>query len=89
MSTTSTNPEDLITIARFSNPAEADLAQGILDSAGIEFVVSGEEASHLLPGGLGARLQVRRADEATAKELLNNPPELAEGATLTDDGNDL
>ncbi|WP_263411263.1 putative signal transducing protein [Terriglobus tenax] len=89
MSTTSTNPDDLVTVARFSNPAEADLAQGILESAGIEFFLSGEEASHLIPASFGSRLQVRRADEEAAKELLNNPPAPAEGATLADDGNDL
>lgn len=89
MSSTSKNPDDLVTVARFSNPAEADLAGSILESAGIEFFLSGEEASHIMPSGFGSRLEVRRADEETALELLNNPPAPAEGAPLADDGNDL
>lgn len=78
--------EEIVTIASFSDPADARLALTILEDAGIAAFLSGEEANSLIPPALGARLQVRREDEATAKELLNTP---LEGAPLGDDGNDL
>ena len=88
MSTTG-NPDDLVTVARYSDPADAALAQSVLESSDIPSVLSGEEANTLLSAGFGARLQVRRSDEETADALLNNPPIPEEGAPLADDGNDL
>lgn len=88
--------DDLVTVASYSEVGEAALAQSVLDGAGIESFLSGEEANVLLP--VGARLQVKAADVETARELLNTVPtavedgiaigESAEGAALADNGNE-
>lgn len=80
------NAEEIVTIASYSEPAEAQLALSILKDAGIEAFLSGEEANSLIPAALGARLQVRAEDKAAAEALLVD----IEGETpLADDGNDL
>ena len=91
--------DDFVTIASYSEVGEAALAQSVLDGAGIDSFMSGEEANILLPMS-GARLQVRISDVETARELLNTVPTLqdedgnvsgstTEGAALADNGDDL
>lgn len=90
--------DDFVTVASYSEVGEASLAQSVLDGAGIDSFLSGEEANILLPMS-GARLQVRLSDAAAARELLNNRPVLVEdgvatgetshGASLADNGDDL
>jgi len=87
MSTT-ISPDDLVTVARYSDPVEAQMAQGVLEAAEITSFISGEEGNSLLPSVSGARLQVRNIDLDTARQLLNATP-MHEGAPLADDGNDL
>ena len=65
--------EDFVTVASYSEVGEASVAQSVLDGAGIDSFLSGEEANILLPVS-GARLQVRAEDAETARELLNNVP---------------
>lgn len=77
----------LVTVASYSGPAAAQLALSVLQDAGIDAFLSGEEANSLIPQALGARLMVRPADEQAAIELLNN--DLDGDAPLADDGNDL
>jgi len=77
--------DNMVHLASYSNPSEAQLAQSVLAGSGIESFLSGEEANALLPASLGARLLVKASDEESARALLNDPPE----ATLSDDGNDL
>lgn len=79
------NADDMVVVARYSEPPEAQLAQSVLEGSGIDSFLSGEEANSLLPATSGARLLVRRGDEEAAKSLLNELPE----ASLADDGNDL
>ncbi len=62
--------QQLVSIAGFRDPTEAHFAQGMLESAGIETLLQGENANALYPGALRVRLQVREADEAAARALL-------------------
>ncbi len=91
--------DDFVTVASYSEVGEAALAQSVLDGAGIDSFMSGEEANILLPMS-GARLQVRLSDAETARELLNTVPTLqeedgsvsgstTEGAALADNGDEL
>ncbi len=91
--------DDFVTVASYSEVGEAALAQSVLDGAGIDSFLSGEEANILLPIS-GARLQVRLSDADTAREVLNTIPVTEDadgtlsgssrtGAALADDGDDL
>jgi hypothetical protein len=91
--------DDFVTVASYSEVGEAALAQSVLDGAGIDSFLSGEEANILLPMS-GARLQVRMSDAEAAREFLNTVPETeleggtvagstSVGAALADNGDDL
>ena len=91
--------DDFVTVASYSEVGEAALAQSVLDGAGIDSFLSGEEANILLPMS-GARLQVRLSDAETAHELLSTVPvteaadgtlsgATAQGAALAGNGDDL
>jgi hypothetical protein len=62
--------EELVTIAKFLEPVNAQLAKGVLESAGITSFLQGENANSMLAFAFRARLQVERRDEAAARELL-------------------
>jgi hypothetical protein len=67
----------LTTIATFLNLLEAQLARGLLQSAGIECVLLDEYASgiHWAHGDLGGiRLQVRQSEAEAGCALLASPP---------------
>ena len=64
--------EDMISVAGFRDPTEAQFAKGMLESAGIETILQGENANALYPGALRVRLQVRAADESAARALLTD-----------------
>ena len=65
------DPEQFVTVARFIDPVEAHMARGVLESAGLECFIQGENANNLLGVAFRARLLVHRRDEAAAKELLS------------------
>jgi hypothetical protein len=65
-----TAPEGLVIVGRFESPAEAQIAKGMLESAGVECFLVGENANNLLPAAFRVRLQVRVEDEAAARELM-------------------
>ena len=65
-----TPPEGLATVARFESPVEAQIAKGLLESAGVECFLVGENANNLIQSAFRVRLQVRLEDEAAARELL-------------------
>jgi hypothetical protein len=65
-----TPPEGLVTVGRFESPVEAQIAKGMLESAGIECFMVGENVNNLLAAAFRVRLQVRVEDEAVARELL-------------------
>ena len=65
---------ELITIERYRDPLEADLARTRLDSAGITCFLVGENAAVLYGTGLGGlQLQVSPKDETDARTILNDP----------------
>ena len=64
--------EQLVSVAGFRDPTEAHFAQGMLEAAGIESLLQGENANALYPGALRVRLQVREADAAAARALLSD-----------------
>jgi hypothetical protein len=72
-----TPPEGLVTVARFESPVEAQMAKGLLESAGVECFLVGENANNLIQSAFRVRLQVRLEDEAAARELLT--PDAGEG----------
>ena len=64
--------DELITVATFANQGEAQIAQGFLESCGIEVFAGDENMSRMenpvLVGGF--KLQVRAEDADNARELL-------------------
>ena len=79
--------EELVTIARFIEPTEAQMAQGALQSAEIESFIVGENANSLIALAFRAALQVRRSDESAAKAILNSiaPAGTSTAAELEDE----
>ena len=81
--------ERMVAVARFESPVEAQIAKGMLESAGIECELTGEYANQLIQSAFRARLEVRAEDEAAARELLNQAgegtgtPELEDGEGLS------
>ena len=63
-------PEGLITVGRFESPLEAQIAKGMLESAGIETFLVGENANSLIQAAFRVRLQVRVEDETVARAFL-------------------
>jgi Putative prokaryotic signal transducing protein len=64
---------DIVTVARFNEPLEADMARLRLQSAGIETFLSGENGGILEPGLGPLQLQVSAEDEADARAILADP----------------
>jgi len=66
---------DLITIGNYASLLEAEIAQGILDDAGIESVLLDDNMGRMLSwiaiGGF--RLQVKKDDAEAALKLLSAP----------------
>ena len=67
-----TPPEGLVTVGRFIDPIEAQMAKGMLEAAGVETFMVGENLNNLMPVAFRVRLQVRSEDEAGARELLDS-----------------
>jgi hypothetical protein len=66
------DPDKLVTVGKFFEPVNAQMAKGVLESAGIECFLQGENANSLLGAAFLARLLVHKQDEAAARELLGN-----------------
>ena len=66
--------DDLVTVATFVNPVQADFARSILEMEGIECWLIDETLSNVVPGvGLaigGVKLQVRESDAPRAVAAL-------------------
>ena len=66
---------ELITVGNYTSLPEAEIAQGILDDAGVESVLLDDNMGRMLSwiaiGGF--RLQVNKNDAATALKLLSAP----------------
>jgi hypothetical protein len=68
-----TPAQGMVTVGRFESPVEAQIAKGMLESAGVESLLVGENANNLMQAAFRVRLQVQAEDEATARELLAGP----------------
>jgi hypothetical protein len=62
-----------VSVARFNEPLEAEMARLRLQSAGIETFLSGENAGMMEPGLGPLQLQVKEEDEADARAILADP----------------
>ena len=78
--------QEMVTVGRFLDPAEGQFALGALEAAGIDGFLVGETANSMVPMAFRTRLQVRREDEAAAKELLGaaDSDELGEAAEASE-----
>ncbi len=63
-------PAGLVAVGRFESPVEAQMAKGMLEAAGVECILAGENVNNLLQAAFRVRLLVRVEDEAAARELL-------------------
>ncbi|MFY9745682.1 MAG: DUF2007 domain-containing protein [Acidobacteriaceae bacterium] len=68
---------NVVTIAGFNEPLEAEMAKLRLESAGIQVFLSGENAAIMEPGLGPLRLQVSSEDEEDARAILADPGEPA------------
>lgn len=75
---------DVITVARFNEPLEAEMARLRLQSAGIETFLSGENGGILEPGLGPLQLQVSEEDEKDARAILADPGASAEDMLQSD-----
>ena len=76
------NPDhaiDLVVIATFGLPVEAEVAASVLAAEGIDCIVEKPFVSGIRPsllpgeaGGQGVRLRVRQEDEEVAREILEH-----------------
>jgi hypothetical protein len=62
--------EQFVTVGKFLAPTEAQIAKGLLEAAGIECILQGENANNMLALAFRARLKVRQRDEEAAVALL-------------------
>jgi hypothetical protein len=65
--------EKLVAVATYPNKIDAELAQGALEAAEIEAIVTADDAGGLQPQlwvGEGVRVLVRAEDAERAKEIL-------------------
>ncbi len=65
---------DLVAIANFQTKAEAEMAGGLLDAAGIPFVIQSTEGILHGPINPGATVLVGDAAAAHARAVLGKPP---------------
>jgi hypothetical protein len=65
------DPDKFVTVGKFMEPANAQMAKGVLESAGIECFLQGENANSLLAPAFRARLLVHENDKEAALELLD------------------
>lgn len=65
----------MVEVARFESPVEAQIAKGMLESAGIECELTGEHANTMIQSAFSVQLEVKAGDEAAARELLSRAGE--------------
>jgi len=74
---------EMVEVARFESPVEAQIAKGMLESAGIEGELTGENANQLIQAAFEVQLAVRAEDESAARALLEEAGEKTGQATGT------
>jgi len=65
----------LVSVAKFMEPLDAQIAKGMLESEGIDCFLVGEQANHMVPLAFRTSLLVKDRDEKMAKELLASAEE--------------
>ena len=63
----------LITLSTFRSTADAQIAKGVLDEAGIESMIRSDNAGGMYPAISGADLLVRSEDVDKAHDALQGP----------------
>lgn len=66
---------DFVTVGKYMAPTTAQIAKGILEAAGIECFLQGENANNMLALAFRARLKVRQRDKEAAVDLLESTKE--------------
>jgi hypothetical protein len=61
---------ELIVLSTFRSVADAQIAKGVLDAAGIESMIRSDNAGGMYPAIAGADLLVRAADAEKASEAI-------------------
>lgn len=61
---------ELITLSTFPSVADAQIAKGVLDDAGIESMIRADNAGGMYPAIAGADLLVRSDDAEKARDAL-------------------
>jgi hypothetical protein len=64
--------DKFVTVGKYVESVDAQMAKGLLESAGIECFLQGENANSLLGAAFRARLLVHKQDEETARQLLGS-----------------
>ena len=64
------NSPELITVSTFRSTADAQIAKGILDEAGIDSMIRSDNAGGMYPAIAGADLLVRAEDVEKATDAL-------------------
>ena len=62
----------LVTVGTFRSMADAQIARGVLDQAGIESMIRADNAGGMYPTLSGADLIVRPEDAEKAAEILSS-----------------
>src|SRR5215469_1134623 len=70
MSDTLPDPENMVSVGKYLEPLDAQMEKGLLESAGIECFLQGENANSLLGAAFRARLLVHKKDEQAARDVL-------------------
>jgi hypothetical protein len=65
---------DLIAVSTFRSTADAQIAKGVLDEAGIESMIRSDNAGGMYPAMAGADLLVRAEDLERATDALREDP---------------
>lgn len=63
-------PAELVSVSTFRSTADAQLAKGVLDDAGIDCMIRSDNAGGMYPSLAGVELLVRSEDLERATELL-------------------
>jgi hypothetical protein len=79
------DPDKFVTVGKFLEPVNSQMAKGMLESAGIECFLQGENANSLLALAFRARLLVHKQDEEAAREILGEAVGELTGDELTEE----
>ena len=69
---------DLIAVSTFRSAADAQVAKGVLDEAGIESMIRSDNAGGMYPAMSSAELLVRSEDWAKAQDALQRRHRVAQ-----------